>query len=76
MGIMDKVKAQADVAMAKGQQAMAQGQAKIDEVQAKRARDQLLHELGEAYYASQRSGGSAAAVEEIMAKLDASPESA
>ena len=71
MGFMDKVKAQTEVAMAKGQQAMKEGQAKLDGMQAKKANDTLFRDLGEAYYASQRSGGPATAVEAAMAALDA-----
>ena len=51
MGLMDKVKAQAEQAVAKGQQAMAQGQAKLDAMQAKKHGDALLRDLGVAYYA-------------------------
>ena len=71
MGFMDKVKAQTEVAMAKGQQAMKEGQARLDGMQAKKANDALFRDLGEAYYASQRSGGPATAVEAAMAALDA-----
>jgi hypothetical protein len=71
MGLMDKVKAQAEQAVAKGQQAMAQGQAKVEELQAKRQGDALLRDLGAAYYAQQRSGGSAAAVAEALGKVEA-----
>jgi hypothetical protein len=68
---MDKVKAQAEVAVAKGQQAMAQGQAKVEEIQEKRALDGLLRELGEAYYAAQRSGGPQSTVDAALAAVDA-----
>jgi hypothetical protein len=71
MGLMDKVKAQAEQAVAKGQQAMAQGQAKVEEVQAKRQGDALLRDLGAAYYAQVRSGGSAESVNAAMDKVDA-----
>lgn len=71
MGLMDKVKEQAAVAMAKGEQAVVQGQAKVSEVQAKRAYDGLIKALGAAYYAQQRSGGSPAAVESALAAVDA-----
>ena len=71
MGFMDKVKAQTEVAMAKGQQAVKEGQARLDGMQAKKANDHLLRDLGEAYYASQRSGGPASAVEAAMTALDA-----
>jgi hypothetical protein len=71
MGLMDKVKAQADQAMAKAQQGLAQGQGKLDALQAKRAGDALLRKLGLAVYAQQRSGGSAQAVDAALAAVDA-----
>ena len=37
MGLMDKVKAQAEQALEKGKQGVAQGQAKVKEMQAKKA---------------------------------------
>jgi hypothetical protein len=70
MGLLDKVKAQTEQLAAKAQQGMVQGQAKIDALQAKRAGDVLLHELGRAYYAQQRAGGSADAVTAALAALD------
>jgi hypothetical protein len=69
MGLMDKVKAQAEQAVAKGKQGMAQGQAKIEEMQAKKQADALLRDLGAAYYAQQRTGGSADAVAAALAKV-------
>lgn len=71
MGFMDKVKAGAEQAAAKAQQGMKQGQEKIGEMQAKRAADALLRELGSAYYAQQRSGGSADAVSAALSAVDA-----
>jgi hypothetical protein len=71
MGIMDKVKAQAEQAMAKAQQGMAQGQTKLDAMQAKRAADKLLRDLGNAVYRERRGGGSPAAVDAALAALDA-----
>ena len=71
MGFMDKVKAQAEVAVAKAQQGVAQGQAKIEDIQGKRAADALLLSLGHAYYAQQRSGGSADDVAAALAAVDA-----
>ncbi|HEX3899007.1 MAG TPA: hypothetical protein VHW74_07525 [Mycobacteriales bacterium] len=71
MGLMDKVKAQAEQAVSMGQAAVAQGQAKVDEVQAKRAYDALLRELGAAYYAAQRSDGPTSAVDAALAAVDA-----
>lgn len=71
MGLMDKVKAQAEQAMAKAQEVGAQGQAKVNELQAKRVQEGLFRELGEAYYAEQRSGGSHDAVQAALSALDA-----
>jgi hypothetical protein len=71
MGLMDKVKAQAEQAIAKGKEGMAQGQAKLDAMQAKKHGDALLRDLGAAYYAQHKGSGSAAAVETAMAKVAA-----
>jgi hypothetical protein len=70
MGLMDKVKAQADQAVAKAQQGLAQGQEKLGDLQAKRAGDKLLRELGLAVYQQQRGGASEAAVTTAMTALD------
>jgi len=70
MGLLDKAKAQAQQAVAKAHQGVAQGQAKLDTMQAKKHGDALLRDLGAAYYAQQRSGGSADAVTAAMAKVD------
>jgi hypothetical protein len=71
MGLMDKVKAQADQAMTKAQQGLAQGQSKIGELQAKRAADELLRHLGAVTYAMHRGGTSTQAdVDEALAALD------
>jgi hypothetical protein len=51
MGLMDKVKAQAEVGLAKASEAGKAGQAKLDAAQAKRKADGLLHDLGAAVYA-------------------------
>jgi hypothetical protein len=51
MGLMDKVKAQAEVGLAKASEASKAGQAKLDAAQAKRKADGLLHDLGAAVYA-------------------------
>ena len=71
MGFMDKVKAQAEVAVTKAQQGVAQGQAKLEDFQDKRAADALLLSLGHAYYAEQRTGGSAEDVAAALAAVDA-----
>lgn len=70
MGLMDKVKAQAEQAVAKGKQGVAQGQSKLEEIQAKKKADGLLRNLGAAYYAQQRAGGSADAVTGALAAVD------
>ena len=70
MGLMDKVKQQAEQALTKAQQGVAQGQAKLDEVQAKRQADQLLRDLGAAYYAAERSGGPRDDVAKALAAVD------
>jgi len=70
MGLMDKVKQQAEQALAKAQQGVSQGQAKVDQAQAKRQADALFRDLGAAYYAMQRSGGSADAVDSAMKLVD------
>ena len=70
MGLMDKVKQQAEQALSKAQQGVAQGQAKLDEVQAKRQVDALFRDLGAAYYAAQRQGGPADEVEKALSAID------
>jgi hypothetical protein len=71
MGLLDKVKAQAEQVAVKAQQGMSQGQAKLDAMQAKKQGDALLRDLGAAYYSQQRSGGSADDVNAAVAKVDA-----
>ncbi len=70
MGLLDKVKAQAEQAMTKAQQGMGQGQAKLDQMQAKRRSDALLRDLGMALYAEQRQGGDNQAVLDALAAVD------
>jgi hypothetical protein len=69
MGVLDKAKAKAEAAVAKGKEGMAQGQAKLDAMQAKKHGDALLRDLGAAYYAKERKGGSAGAVQAALAKV-------
>ncbi|MDA8342162.1 MAG: hypothetical protein M0007_08070 [Actinomycetota bacterium] len=57
MGIMDKVKAQAEAGLAKAAEAGKAGQAKLDAVQAKRHADSLLAELGYQVYCQQAGRG-------------------
>ena len=70
MGLMDKVKEQANVLAEKGKQGVAQGQAKIDALQAKKQLDALLRDLGEATYAAERKGASRAEVDRLLAAID------
>lgn len=70
MGLLDKVKAQAEQAMAKAQQGVAQGQGKLDTMQAKKSGDKLLRDLGVAVYAQRRQGGSDATVEGALTAVD------
>ena len=70
MGLMDKVKQQAEQALTKAQQGVSQGQAKIDQMQTKRQADALLRDLGAAYYAQVRHNGPADAVNAAMTALD------
>jgi hypothetical protein len=71
MSFIDKVKAQTEQAMVKAQQGLAQGQTKLNEMQSAKSHDTLLRDLGAAYYAQQRTGGSAAAVDAAVEALDA-----
>ncbi|MGA9776036.1 MAG: hypothetical protein WBU92_08980 [Candidatus Dormiibacterota bacterium] len=70
MGLMDKLKGQAEQIAAQAREGTAQVQARVDQAQAKRATDGLLRELGAAYYAEQRQGGPHDAVEQALAALD------
>jgi len=67
---MDKMKEQAGQLAEKSKQGMAQGQAKLDTMQAKKRTDSLLHDLGAAYYAAERKGGSREEVQRLLAELD------
>ena len=71
MGLMDKVKAQAEQAVAKAQQGVAQGQSKLDAMQTKRREDALFRNLGAAYYEQQRKAGPSDAVAAALAAVDA-----
>jgi hypothetical protein len=57
MGLMDKVKASAEVGLAKAGEAGKAGQAKLDAVQAKHKADGLLRDLGAAAYADETGRG-------------------
>jgi hypothetical protein len=70
MTLLDKAKVAAEKAAARGKQGVQQGQAKIDAIQTKRKADALLRELGAAYYAELRHGGSHDAVASVVDALD------
>jgi hypothetical protein len=57
MGLMDKVKASAEVGLAKATEAGKAGQAKLDAAQAKHKADALLKDLGMAAYADHQGKG-------------------
>ena len=74
MGLMDKVKAGAEIGMAKATEAGKAGQAKLDAAQAKHKADGLLRDLGAAAYADHMGRGSAeltGQAERIVAELEA-----
>jgi hypothetical protein len=71
MGFLDKAREAAAQATVKAQEGIAQGQAKASQLQAKRQSDALVRELGAAYYAQQRHGGSPEAVATALAAVDA-----
>jgi hypothetical protein len=58
MGLMDKVKASAEMGLAKATEASKAGQAKLDAAQAKHKVDGLLRDLGAAAYADHSGRGS------------------
>ena len=74
MGLLDKVKGQAEAGLAKAAEAGRAGQAKLEEVQATRAADALLKSLGTAVYAKHAGTADAgvdAEIDRITAELDA-----
>jgi hypothetical protein len=70
MSFVDKVKEQAEQVFEKAHHAVSQGQAKVDEQKAKRHAQSLAQDLGNAYYAQQREGGSDEAVRSALAAMD------
>ena len=70
MSLMDNVKQQAGHAWDTAQHGLGQGQAKFDELRANRQAQALLRNLGAAYYAQQREGGSEADVTAALAAMD------
>jgi len=74
MGFMDKVKAQAEVGLAKATEATKAGQEKLDQATAKHKADGMLHDLGAALYAERVGRGTdetAADVERLVTELGA-----
>ncbi len=74
MGLMDKVKASAEVGLAKATEAGKAGQAKLDAAQAKRKADLLLQDLGRAAYADSQGRATDQTTKEavrIVAELQA-----
>jgi hypothetical protein len=74
MGLMDKVKAQANQLAQKTQEAAQEGKAKIDQAQANRRADALLRQLGAAVFAERTGRGSAdsqAKIEQLISDISA-----
>jgi hypothetical protein len=74
MGFMDKVKAQAEVGLAKATEATKAGQEKLDQTTAKHKADGMLHDLGAALYAERVGRGTdetAADAERLVTDLQA-----
>lgn len=57
MGLMDKVKAQANQLAQKGQEAAREGKARLDQAQANRQADAMLRNLGALVYAERTDRG-------------------
>ncbi len=70
MGFLDKARETAQQALAQAQHGVEQGQEKIEEMQAKRTLDGLYRDLGAAFYAEQRHGGSRDAVVAALGAVD------
>jgi hypothetical protein len=74
MGLMDKVKAQANQLAQKTQEAAQEGKAKIDQAQANRRGDALLRQLGAAVFAERTGRGtpdSQAKIEQLISDISA-----
>src|SRR5580704_7169371 len=74
MGLMDKVKAQANQLAQKTQEAAQEGKAKIDQAQANRRADALLRQLGAAVFAERTGRGTAdsqAKIEQLISDISA-----
>jgi len=74
MGLVDKVKAQAEIGLAKANEATKAGQAKLDQATAKHRADGLLHDLGAVIYAEHAGRGTeqtTAEAERLIAEVAA-----
>jgi hypothetical protein len=74
MGLMDKVKAQANQLAQKTQEAAQEGKAKIDQAQANRRGDALLRQLGAAVFAERTGRGtpdSQAKIDQLITDISA-----
>jgi hypothetical protein len=74
MGLMDKVRLQANQLAQKTQEAAQEGKAKLDQAQANRRGDALLRQLGAAVYAERTGRGapeSEAKIEELIGAISA-----
>ena len=71
MDPLDKARPAAEKALTQVRRGLAQGQSKLLEIGGRRRYDQLLRDLGEAYYAEHRGEGSHEAVSSAVAALDA-----
>lgn len=71
MGLLDKVMEQAGTLAEKAQQGVDKGKDRIEEMQATRRGHALLGDLGSAYYAMVRGGGTQEAVDAAVAAMDA-----
>jgi hypothetical protein len=74
MGLMDKVKAQANQLADKAQTGLQQGQTKIEQFQSGKQADHLLRDLGAYAFLSERNrtpAGADTKVADIMEQLDA-----
>src|SRR5215472_8404637 len=74
MGLMDKVKAQANQLAQKTQEAAQEGKARIDQAQANRRGDALLRQLGAAVYADRTGRGTPdtqAKIEQLVSEISA-----
>ena len=71
MDPLDRARPAAQKALEQVRRGLAQGQSKLLEMGQRRRYDQLLRDLGEAYYAEHRGEGSHEAVTNAIAALDA-----